>query len=420
MVQREEGTLEAAAGRREDGTPSRLLVVHCGSSSLKYAFFDSAEPARDARGQVDRIGTPQARHRLRGPAGEKETVLRSAGFREAFDAMLEALVASASGARSRAREIDAVVHRIVHGASELVQPVSIAGDLSSRAEALDELAPLHDPAGVAGVREMQRLFPCVPHVAVFDTAFPHTLPERTDPYGLPWDSFERKATGRHGFHGTTHRHVAAQAAAFLRRGIDQLRMVTCHLGNGCSLSAIDRGRSVDTTLGFTPSEGLLLGTRGDLDTGVLSFLERTEGLSADDAEELLDRRSGLLDLSGLSIDMRQIESAAEAGGRRAELALRVFCYRVRKAVGAYVAALGDADAVVFTGGIGQGSARVRALVLDGLDAMGIVLDPARNAAARSFEEISLVSSPGSRIAALVVPTDEERMMAQEALLALQS
>jgi acetate kinase len=408
------GELDLGGGRRE-----RILVVNCGSSSLKYAFFDTGDGSRTARGHVERIGAEGTRHVWRGPDGPVETELAGAGYAEALAAMASALVARAGGVLESADEISLVVHRIVHGGAEFTEATAVDESVIRRIDALGRMAPLHNPAGVAGMREMQRLFPAAPHVAVFDTSFHHTMPEHAAVYGLPYEYAADKGVRRYGFHGPSHSYVALRAAEFLGRDLGQLRLVTCHLGNGCSLCAVERGRSVDTTMGFTPAEGLVMGTRcGDLDTGVLAFLERTEGLTADQAEDLLNRRSGLFGLSGISGDMREVEAAADAGHERARLALDVFCYRVRKGIGAFAAAMGGVDAIVFTGGIGQGSAEVRRRSLDGLAWMGARLDVERNRHAKGFEEISRVSTDASTVSVLVVPTDEERMMAREALRAL--
>jgi len=266
---------------------------------------------------------------------------------------------------------------------------------------------------------MRRLFPAVPHVAVFDTAFHHTLPAYAYLYGLPYELYEKHAVRRYGFHGTSHHYVSLRAAQFLKRRPNALRLVSCHLGNGSSLCAVDHGRSVDTSMGFTPAEGLIMGTRcGDVDAGVVAFLERAEKFTAARSEELLNRKSGLLGLSGISSDMREILKAADEGQHRALLALKAYCYRVRKYIGAYVASMGGLDAVIFTGGIGQGSAEVRALAVQGLDCMGVHLDAQRNRDARGFDEVCRISTDDSKVTVLVVPTDEERMMAREALRAL--
>jgi acetate kinase len=276
---------------------------------------------------------------------------------------------------------------------------------------------LHNPVNLAGIHEMRQRFPAVPHIAVFDTAFHHTLPAYAYLYGLPYELFEEKRIRRYGFHGTSHQFVSLRAAQFLSRRPNELRLVSCHLGNGSSLCAVDHGRSVDTSMGFTPAEGLIMGTRcGDIDPGVLAFLQRTENMTAEQCEELLNKKSGLLGISGVSSDMREVLKAADEGASRALLALKAYCYRVRKYVGAYVAAMGGLDVVVFTGGIGQGSAEVRALALQGLDCMGIRIDSQRNRDASSGE-VSRISTDDSKVAVLVVPADEERMMAREALRA---
>jgi acetate kinase len=345
--------------------------------------------------------------------------LPAGGFPEAFTAMVSELTAKETGVVGSMGEVSVVVHRVVHGGERFSEATVITDEVLAQIEALNPLAPLHNPVNVAGIREMRRLFAAVPQVAVFDTAFHHTLPAYAYLYGLPYEYYEQRAVRRYGFHGTSHAYVTLRAAQFLGHRPNELEIVSCHLGNGSSLCAVDHGRSVDTTMGFTPAEGLIMGTRcGDVDAGVLAFLERNEGLSATQAEELLNKKSGLLGLSGVSSDMREILKAADEGHHRALLALKAYCYRVRKYIGAYVAAMGGMDAVVFTGGIGQGSAMVRALALQGLGCMGIALDEQRNREARGFDEVCRISTDDSKIAVLIVPTDEERMMAREALRAL--
>jgi acetate kinase len=399
--------------------PERILVVNCGSSSLKYSFYDTADENRQARGQVERIGIDGTRLSHRGPKGEVKRELPKGGFAEAFKAMIAELTAKETGVIGGAGEVSVVAHRVVHGGEKFTEGTLITDEVLAQIEALNPLAPLHNPVNVAGIREMRRLFPAVPHVAVFDTAFHHTLPAYAYVYGLPYELYEKKGVRRYGFHGTSHHYVSLRAAQFLGRRPNELRLVSCHLGNGSSLCAVDHGRSVDTSMGFTPAEGLIMGTRcGDVDAGVLAFLERTEGLTATQSEEMLNKRSGLLGLSGVSSDMREILKAAEEGQPRSLLALKAYCYRVRKYIGAYVASMGGLDAVLFTGGIGQGSAEVRALALQGLECMGVALDARRNRDARGFDEVCRISTDDSRVAVLVVPTDEERMMAREAMRAL--
>jgi acetate kinase len=402
--------------------PEKILVINCGSSSLKYSFYDTADATRHARGQVERIGIDGTRlvHRGSRPGGgEVKRELPKGGFTEAFKAMIAELTSKETGVISGAGEVSVVAHRVVHGGEKFTEGTLITAEVLAQIEALNPLAPLHNPVNVAGIREMQRLFPAVPHVAVFDTAFHHTLPAYAYLYGLPYDFYEKKGVRRYGFHGTSHNFVSLSAAQFLKRRPNELRLVSCHLGNGSSLCAVNHGRSVDTSMGFTPAEGLIMGTRcGDVDAGVIAFLERTEKLTASQSEEMLNKKSGLLGLSGVSSDMREIQKAAGEGNHRALLALKAYCYRVRKYIGAYVASMGGLDAVIFTGGIGQGSAEVRALALQGLECMGIRLDAQRNRDARGFDEVCRISTDDSPVAVLVVPTDEERMMAREALRTL--
>ena len=399
--------------------PEKILVINCGSSSLKYSFYDTANESRHAHGQVERIGIDGTRLKHVGPKGEVKKELPKGGFAEAFKAMAAELTAKETGVITGAGEVSVVAHRVVHGGEKFTEGTLITDEVLAQIEALNPLAPLHNPVNVAGIREMRRLFPAVPQVAVFDTAFHHTLPAHAYLYGLPYEFYEKKGVRRYGFHGTSHQYVGLRAAQFLKRRPNELRIVSCHLGNGSSLCAVDHGRSVDTTMGFTPAEGLIMGTRcGDVDAGVLAFLERTEKLTATQSEELLNKKSGLLGLSGISSDMREILKAADEGQPRALLALKSYCYRVRKYIGAYVASMGGLDTVIFTGGIGQGSAEVRALALQGLECMGITLDAQRNGTARGFDEVCRISTDDSKVAVLVVPTDEERMMAREALRAL--
>jgi len=399
--------------------PEKILVINCGSSSLKYSFYDTTDESRHARGLVERIGIAGTRHVYHGPKGKLTRELPQGGFAEAFKAMLGELAAKETGVISGAGEVSVVAHRVVHGGERFTEATVITAEVLAHIEALNPLAPLHNPVNVAGIREMQRLFPAVPHVAVFDTAFHHTLPAYAYLYGLPYELYEQQGVRRYGFHGTSHAYVTLRAAQFLKRRLNELELVSCHLGNGSSLCAVDHGRSIDTSMGFTPAEGLIMGTRcGDVDAGILAFLERTKGLTATQSEELLNKKSGLLGLSGVSSDMREVQAAADEGNHRALLALKAYCYRVRKYIGSYVAAMGGLDAVLFTGGIGQGSDMVRALALQGLDCMGITLDPQRNREARGFDEVSRISTDDSKVAVLVVPTDEERMMARDALRAL--
>jgi acetate kinase len=398
--------------------PEKILVINVGSSSLKYSFYDTTDESRHAKGLVERIGLESTRLKHRGPKGEVKRDLEKGDHAAAFKAMIAELTSKETGVIGSPSEVSVVAHRVVHGGEKFTEATLLTDELVAEIEKLNPLAPLHNPMIIAGIREMRKLFPAVPHVAVFDTAFHHTLPAYAFLYGLPYEFYKKKAVRRYGFHGTSHNYVALRAAEFLKRRPNELRVVSCHLGNGASMCAADHGRSVDTTMGFTPLEGLIMGTRcGDLDPGVLAFLQREEKLSASKSEEVLNKKSGLLGLSGVSSDMREVLRAADQGHQRALIALKAYCYRVRKYVGAYVASMGGLDTVIFTGGVGQGSAVVRALALQGLDCMGIKLDGKRNQDARA-DEITRISTDDSKIVVLVVPTDEERMMAREALRAL--
>ena len=399
--------------------PEKILVINSGSSSLKYTFFDTANEPNTARGQVERIGAGGTRLVHRGPRGEVQRELPQGGYGDAFQAMLSELSASQTGVIREASDISVVGHRVVHGGERFSEAVVVDEEVLKDIEALNPLAPLHNPVNVAGIREALRVFPAVPHVAVFDTAFHHTLASYAYLYGLPYEYYEKQGVRRYGFHGSSHSYVALRAAQHLQRRVNELEIVSCHLGNGASLCAVDHGRSVDTSMGFTPGEGLIMGTRcGDIDPGAIAYLQREAGLDGSQVEELLNKRSGLLGLSGISSDMREVEGAADAGDPRALVALKAFCYRVRKYIGAYLAAMGGLDVLIFTGGIGQGSAGVRSLALQGLECMGIQLDEPRNRAARGSDEVSRISTDDSRVTVLVVPTDEERMIARETLRAL--
>src|SRR5688572_18055357 len=324
--------------------PEKIVVVNCGSSSLKYSFYNTADESHHARGSVERIGLEGTRLVHRGPKDAVTRDLPKGGFDAAFKAMIAELTAKGTGVIRGAGEVSVVAHRVVHGGEKFTEGTLVTDEVLAQIEALNPLAPLHNPVNVAGIREMRRLFPAVPHVAVFDTAFHHTLPAYAYLYGLPYELYEKNRIRRYGFHGTSHNYVALRAAQFLKRRPNELRLVSCHLGNGSSLCAVDHGRSVDTTMGFTPAEGLIMGTRcGDVDGGVLAYLERTEKLTATQSEQMLNKQSGLLGLSGVSSDMREILKAADEGKPRALLALKAYCYRVRKYIGAYVASMGGLD-----------------------------------------------------------------------------
>jgi len=399
--------------------PMKLLVVNCGSSSLKYNLFDTVDETRNARGVIERIGEEGTRHTYRCEKGEVTRDLPEGGHREAFAAMIEGLTAEDCGVLASPVEITAVGHRVVHGGDKYNDSVIITDEVLEGIENAAELAPLHNPVNIIGINEAKRVFPHAPHIAVFDTAFHQTMPAYAYLYGLPYEYYEQKQIRRYGFHGTSHQYVSLKAAAFLKRPYNELEMVICHLGNGASICAVDHGRSVDTSMGLTPAEGLIMGTRcGDIDAAVLVHLIRSEGLDHEELHSLINNKGGLKGLSGISNDMREIEMAADDGDHRALLAFKTFCYRVRKYIGAYVAAMGGLDVLVFTGGIGQGSAGVRSLACQGLGYMGIDINERQNRTARGFDEVCDISTEDAGVRVLVVPTDEERMIARETLRAL--
>jgi acetate kinase len=405
-----------------NGQLSSLLIINCGSSSLKYALFETSGRERVVRGSIEKLGTGSARHSCSIDGREKTfPVPADAGHAGAFAAMIGALSDRNETIIHGPEDISAVGHRVVHGGDRLTTPAVITGDVIAAIEEAAALAPLHNPVNLLGIREAMKRFPHVPHVAVFDTGFHHTMPPYAYMYGLPYEFYKKKKIRRYGFHGTSHFYVSLKAAGFLKRPFNALEIISCHLGNGASLCAVDHGRSVDTTMGFTPTQGILMGTRsGDLDPGILIHLMRTEGMGADDLEKLINSESGLKGVSGISNDMREIEKAAREGSHRALLAYKTFCYQIRKYLGAYVAAMQGLDVVIFTGGIGQGSAGVRSLACQGLGNMGIELDESKNRRADPLAGVTDISADGSPVRILVVPTDEERMIARETVRAIST
>ncbi|MBA4388541.1 MAG: acetate/propionate family kinase, partial [Verrucomicrobia bacterium] len=334
--------------------PQKLLVINCGSSSLKYSLFDTGDAGGSAAGLIDRIGLPSTKHTHKAKGREWAWELPTAGHAEAFAAMVKALTAPDTGLVRSCSEIKAVGHRVVHGGESLRDPAVIDKDLIAEIERLCDLAPLHNPVNLTGIREAMKVFPAAEHVAVFDTAFHHTMPPYAYLYGLPYEYYEQKHVRKYGFHGTSHAYVSLKAAQFMGKPYGSLEMISCHLGNGASVCAIDHGRSVDTSMGFTPTEGLIMGTRcGQVDPGIFAYLMRSEGMDVDRFNALINKESGLKGLSGISADMRDIQKAAAEGHHRALLAFKAFCYSVRKYIGAYVAAMQGLDVVIFTGGIGE-------------------------------------------------------------------
>lgn len=361
----------------------KILALNCGSASVKYQLFDAGQDRALGRGMIE----------------------TSAGYEEAVRRAIADLADDPGG-------IGAVGHRVVHGGDRFTGSVLLTDSVASEIEGFSGLAPLHNPPNLCGYRAARALLPGRPHVAVFDTAFHQTIPPHAYLYGIPYEFYRRHRLRRYGFHGTSHRYVAQRCARLQDRAAEEFRLITCHLGNGCSVCAVDGGRSVDTSMGFTPLEGLVMGTRGgDIDPGALLHLMECEGLDVARARHLLNRECGLRGISGVSHDMRELLARAGAGDERAQLAIEVFCYRARKYIGACFAALNGAHAVVFTGGIGENAAPVRARICESLDALGIRLDAEKNAAADGCEADIAAADAATRV--WVIPTQEELLIARE-------
>lgn len=393
----------------------KILVLNSGSSSLKYQLIDSETEDVLAKGIAERIGVGKGKIKHETLANGACTVnVDMADHDQATDHVFRLLTDPKHGAIAGIDEIAAVGHRVVHGGEKFVQPIVVDEKIVAEIDKMSVLAPLHNPPNLKGIRACMRLMPGVPQVAVFDTAFHATMPDYAYTYALPFRYYTDYGVRRYGFHGTSHRYVTGRALAMLKEeGMDPavIKMVTCHLGNGCSMTAVVGGRVVDTSMGMTPAEGLVMGTRsGDLDPAILLYLARELRATPDEIDDLINKKSGLLGVTGKSSDMRDVQAAADAGDQRAKLALAIFCYRIRKYIGAYAAAMGGIDAVVFTGGIGENCPQIRAAACEDLEFLGLSLDADKNASARDQSDIS---APGSRVRVLVVPTNEERMIARE-------
>ena len=390
----------------------KVIVLNCGSSSIKYQLFDMPSTKVIAKGLVDKIG-------LKGSAIKHKRDGCDSIFldgeildhQQGIEYLLGILISKKYGSISTLNDIQAVGHRVVHGAEDFSGSVLITDEVIKALEDSSELAPLHNPPNLKGIFAMQQLLPDVKQVGVFDTAFHQTMPDYSYLYAIPYVLYEKYKIRRYGFHGTSHKYVSLRACEVLDVDISSQKIITCHLGNGSSVAAIKNGKSIDTSMGMTPTEGLMMGTRtGDIDPGALLYVAGKEGTSLSYTSTLINKFSGLLGISGVSSDMRDIEEASKKGNKRADLALEMFAYRVKKYVGAYAAALGGVDIIVFTGGIGERDPDTRIKILTGLDFMGVDIDM-KNAYIRG-EEVSL-SSDKSKVKVLVVPTDEELMIARD-------
>ena len=389
-----------------------VLVINAGSSSLKYQLMDPATRTVLAKGLCERIGIDgRLTHKVPATDGKYEFDIPMPTHAEAIQAVLDALTSPEHGVIQDMKEIDAVGHRVVHGGEKFASSVLITDEVMAALEECIPLAPLHNPANITGIRACQKVMPGVPMVGVFDTAFHQTLPAKSYIYALPYEYYEKDKVRRYGFHGTSHRYVSARAADMLGKPITSLKIITCHLGNGSSVTAIDGGKSVDTSMGFTPLAGLPMGTRsGDLDAGILEFLMNKYGYDIKEMLNILNKKSGVLGISGVSSDFRDLDAAAEQGNQRAALAVEAFNYGVKKLIGAYAAAMGGVDAIVFTAGVGENSASNRMAIASGLEFMGVKMDEAAN---NQRGKEAVISAPDSKVKVLLIPTDEELMIAMD-------
>jgi acetate kinase len=390
----------------------KILVLNCGSSSIKYKLFDMESKHVMAQGGVEKIGLPDSFLLVKLPNGEKvkiEKVMPEHTI--GIQLILDTLVDAKLGCIKDLKEINAVGHRVVHGGEKFNKSVLITPEVKAQIEQCVDLAPLHNPANLKGIEAIEATLPGVPQVAVFDTAFHQTMPEEAYMYALPYELYEKYAIRRYGFHGTSHRYVSARVCEYLGVDPKKQKIVTAHIGNGGSCAAVLNGACVDTSMGLTPVEGLVMGTRaGDLDLGAATFIMDKEGLSTTEFSNLVNKKSGLLGVSGVSSDARDIDAAVKAGNHRADLARKMFIYRVKKYIGAYAAAMNGIDILVFTAGIGENDPYIRAEVMKGLSFLGIELDEAANNV-RGEERI--ISTPNSKVTVCLIPTDEELMIASD-------
>lgn len=391
----------------------KILVLNCGSSSVKYKLIDTDTDVTMAEGGVEKIGLEDGFLKFKKPDGSKE--IKQLGLidhKAAVMAILENLTDPTVGCIKSFEEIDAVGHRVVHGGEKFASSVLITDEVIQQVKDCYDLAPLHNPANITGIEAITALLPDVPQVGVFDTAFHQTMPARSFMYAIPYEYYKNDGVRRYGFHGTSHRYVSQRAAEILGEPIEKLKMVTCHIGNGGSITAVDGGKSIDTSMGLTPTEGLMMGTHtGDIDPGAITYLMTKHGMSAADVQTLINKKSGVAGISGISNDMREIEAAVNAGDPRAKLALDMYELRILKYVGAYAAEMGGLDVIVFTGGVGENQTGVRENVCEPLKFMGVEIDKELNAVTRGTETI--ISTPSSRVKVLIVPTDEELTIARD-------
>lgn len=390
----------------------KILVLNCGSSSVKYKLIESTDGKVLAEGGVEKLGLPDSFIKFKLSDGSKkvvETLMPT--HKEAVETIVKVLTDPKDGVIKSMGEIEAVGHRVVHGMDKFSQSVLITPEVKEKIKECYTVAPLHNPANMTGIEAVTEILPSVPQVAVFDTAFHQTMPAKAYLYALPWEAYEKYGVRRYGFHGTSHRYVSRRACEFLGLPYEKQRIITCHIGNGASITAIEDGKSVDTSMGLTPTEGLMMGTRvGDVDPGALVYLMKCENLDADGLMNLINKRSGVAGVSGISSDMRDIEAAIANGDERARLALDMYEYRILKYIGAYTAVLGGVDVIVFTGGVGENQTGTREKICRKLAYLGVTFNEKANSV--RGEEIE-ISGADSKVHVVVIPTDEELMIARD-------
>ncbi|RNL12010.1 acetate kinase [Parvibacter caecicola] len=388
-----------------------VLVINAGSSSLKYQLINVEKHDVLAKGICERVGTAGAFHKHGIDDNEVVIDAEMADHNQAMALVLESLTSGPTKAIDSLEEIDAIGHRVVQGGSYFDKSVLIDEDVIQKIDELAELAPLHNKAALMGIHACQQHMPDKPMVAVFDTSFFQTLPPKAYMYPIPYEMYEKHAIRKYGAHGTSHRYISQRAAAFLDEPLEDLKLITCHLGNGCSISAIDHGVAVDTSMGLTPLDGLMMGTRcGSIDPAIVTYLIDHENLTAQEVNDLMNKKSGLLGISGLSNDLRTIRTASEEGHERAQLAYEMYSNSVKKFIGSYIAVLGGVDAIVLTAGVGENCEKMRRMIFSGLNSIGIELDPEKNKE-RGYERE--ISSDDSRVRVIVIPTNEEYMIARD-------
>ncbi|HYE80545.1 MAG TPA: acetate kinase [Clostridia bacterium] len=390
----------------------KILVINCGSSSLKYQLIDMQNEEVIAKGLAERIGIEGSVLKHQPKDADKITIERPMpSHKEALQAVVDALLDKSYGVIKSMNEITAVGHRVVHAGEKFAYSVVLNEAVMNALKECIEIAPLHNPPNIMGIEACRQIMPEVPMVGVFDTAFHQTMPKEAYIYAIPYEFYEKYKIRRYGFHGTSHKYVAERAAAMLGKPIEDLKLITCHLGNGASITAVKNGKSVETSMGFTPLEGLAMGTRsGDIDPAIVKYIAEKENISVAKVDEILNKKSGVLGMSGVSSDFRDIEEAAEKGNARAKLALDVFVHKVKKYIGAYTAVMNGVDAVIFTAGLGENSGHIRSEVCKDMSFLGIVLDEAKNNVRGKETDLS---KAGSKVKVLLVPTNEELMIARD-------